>query len=48
MEKLRELETIILQEQGYYDKDDDGHWGYYNAYRFVLKQINILLKENNK
>jgi len=46
MKELNELKTIVLQEQGYYDKNDIGaNWGYYNAYKLVLKEIDTLLKE---
>ncbi len=40
MSQLDKLEIIVSQEQSFYDKDNN--WEYYNAYKFVLKQIDLL------
>jgi|TARA_B100000519_G_scaffold102699_1_gene89085 hypothetical protein len=45
MNKLKRLEIIVSQEKRQYDKNEISHWGYYNAYKFVLKEIDKLLKE---
>ena len=42
---LNELKLIVEREQSYYDKNEPSVWGYYNAYRFVLNEIDKLLKE---
>ena len=45
MSELDELKGIVGREQSFYDKNDDSHWGYYNAYKFVLEQIDLLNKK---
>ena len=45
MSKLDKLKIIVSQEQSFYDKNDNSDWGYYNAYKFVLEQIDLLNKE---
>ena len=47
MSQLQKLKIIVSQEQSYYDKNDDSHWGYLIAYKFVLKQIDKLQEEEN-
>ena len=45
MKELNKLKIIISQEQRHYDKNEVSDWGYYNAYKFVLEQIDLLNKE---
>tara|TARA_R100001463_G_scaffold40218_1_gene85500 strand:- start:3128 stop:3268 length:141 start_codon:yes stop_codon:yes gene_type:complete len=40
MSEINELKRIVEQEQSFYDKDNN--WEYYNAYNFVLEQIDLL------
>ncbi len=43
--QLNRLKIIVSQEQRHYDKNETSHWGYYNAYKFVLKEIDKLLRK---
>lgn len=48
MKELNKLKIIVSQEQRHYytlDKSDTIYSGYYNAYKFVLKEIDKLLKD---
>ena len=45
MKELNKLKIIVSQEQSYYNKDEIGDWKYFNAYKFVLKEIDTLIKE---
>lgn len=45
---LKKLKIIVSQEQRHFNKNDTTHWGYYNAYEFVLEEIDKLLKEKNE
>ena len=40
---LNKLKIIVAREQSYYDKDIS--YPYYEAYKFVLNEIDKLLKE---
>ena len=46
MNNLKRLKIIVSQEQSHYDKNEISHCGYYNAYKFVLKEIDRLLENN--
>ena len=43
MKELNELKMIVSQELKHYDKNEISHWGYYNAYKFVLDKIESIL-----
>ena len=43
MNELEKLKIIVSQEQSYYDEDYS--YPYYKAYKFVLNEIDKLLKE---
>ena len=45
MNDLEKLKIIVSQEQSYYNKNEPKDWKYYNAYEFVLKEIDKLIKE---
>ena len=45
MTDLKKLKIIVSQEQSYYNKNEVNDFKYYNAYKFVLKEIDKLLKE---
>tara|TARA_R100000734_G_C3305799_1_gene96292 strand:- start:566 stop:736 length:171 start_codon:yes stop_codon:yes gene_type:complete len=47
-ERLRRLEVIVAREQENYDKNEPSVWGYYNAYSFVLNEIDKLLNNEGE
>ena len=45
MTDLKKLKIIVSQEQSYYNKNEPRDWQYYNAYKFVLKEIDKLIND---